>query len=518
MALKGHTRIELTNVETGEVEVHEDDNMVTNALSKLLGNYGCFCGNPLYGVLGGAGENVLKRLTGGLMLFDNAIEENPEIIYAPNGVSVVGCGAQTSYSGANTMAGSYNSTESGWTDEGGYKHVWDFATHQANGNIACASLTTAAGGKITDGTYPYSDDYKYGVGTNIDNEIIPDICDRSLGFLFNNFSSVAHCMKYILFADATNNYIIAPSSNAEVYERSGQSASDEEFKKSIFYKKSIDLSFYRIGFTNFSIFDSYENGVVGTKYIKTITVEMPDGLKEIITDEMLNDSSYYWCADSLCDNNNIYLIIRFGKNIYNEAKIKVGETFYIWEIETETFGSNYYSFTNQLSENILASKMDNTYLEDVNNLHRYMCINNEYIVCQGESGKTYIINKNNTSNVDVATNQLGDDIYIMDAISFFVYGNKVYIIRNTTSGLPVLDVENKKIKYKNVSYGNFPFVTSKYLRQIPVKDAHYILTEDSDYLKIVTDPAMLVTINNLETPIQKTSAQTMKVTYVLTQE
>ena len=51
MALKGHTRIELRNIETGEVEVHEDDNMVTNALSKLLGNYGWFANDTLYEVM-----------------------------------------------------------------------------------------------------------------------------------------------------------------------------------------------------------------------------------------------------------------------------------------------------------------------------------------------------------------------------------------------------------------------------------------------------------------------------------
>ena len=33
MALKGETIIELTDVTTGEVEVHRDTNMVTNALN-----------------------------------------------------------------------------------------------------------------------------------------------------------------------------------------------------------------------------------------------------------------------------------------------------------------------------------------------------------------------------------------------------------------------------------------------------------------------------------------------------
>ena len=34
--IKGHTKIILTNVETGEEEVHEDDNLVTNAIDKII--------------------------------------------------------------------------------------------------------------------------------------------------------------------------------------------------------------------------------------------------------------------------------------------------------------------------------------------------------------------------------------------------------------------------------------------------------------------------------------------------
>lgn len=38
MGLKGTTRIELTNVKTGEKEVIEKDNLVTNAVASILGN------------------------------------------------------------------------------------------------------------------------------------------------------------------------------------------------------------------------------------------------------------------------------------------------------------------------------------------------------------------------------------------------------------------------------------------------------------------------------------------------
>jgi hypothetical protein len=53
-----------------------------------------------------------------------------------------------------------------------------------------------------------------------------------------------------------------------------------------------------------------------------------------------------------------------------------------------------------------------------------------------------------------------------------------------------------------------------------LKGVHYGIgiSSDNNLLKLWLDPTLLVTINNLETPVQKTSAQTMKVTYVLTQD
>ena len=40
MTLHGHTRIELTDVHTGAVEVVESDNLITNAVSDIFNGYG----------------------------------------------------------------------------------------------------------------------------------------------------------------------------------------------------------------------------------------------------------------------------------------------------------------------------------------------------------------------------------------------------------------------------------------------------------------------------------------------
>ena len=42
MGIKGKTTFELTDVNTGEVEVIEDSNMITNGLQEFLTTYGYF--------------------------------------------------------------------------------------------------------------------------------------------------------------------------------------------------------------------------------------------------------------------------------------------------------------------------------------------------------------------------------------------------------------------------------------------------------------------------------------------
>ena len=71
--LKGKTRIELTDVHTGEVEVIEEENMVTNALQHIFNPMGYVkAADPMYTT-----EYVYyyTTLTGGLLLLNKSLEE-----------------------------------------------------------------------------------------------------------------------------------------------------------------------------------------------------------------------------------------------------------------------------------------------------------------------------------------------------------------------------------------------------------------------------------------------------------
>ncbi len=150
--LKGKSVIELTNVHTGEKEVYEDTNLVTEAIADVLNTniQGMMYDSPSFD--GKSGDDwllpVYERLTGGILLYQNAITEDPTIIYAPLDNPLIGYASSDANNTADTKRGSRNLTESKKVDNS-YKYVWDFATSQANGTISCICLTNSLAGKGT---------------------------------------------------------------------------------------------------------------------------------------------------------------------------------------------------------------------------------------------------------------------------------------------------------------------------------------------------------------------------------
>lgn len=155
--LKGQTIFELTDVKSGEVERIVENNMFTNALNEVFNKAPFYFNNLLLSKVKykDASENLMtptfNKALGGLLLFPQAIEENAATIYAPTSNKPTGIASNDAYSGEDARRGSFNEIESGVITEGGvvtgYKFVWDFATSQANGSIACAALTSWKGGK-----------------------------------------------------------------------------------------------------------------------------------------------------------------------------------------------------------------------------------------------------------------------------------------------------------------------------------------------------------------------------------
>lgn len=164
--LKGKSKIELFDAATGaKLTEQRNSNLVTDALNVIANckdKTGLLRWWNSMGSDGGTDLSKLneyhevcpsramlplyKKALGGILLWDGNIAEDPSIMMPPANVSEVGH-AGDAYSGANIYRGSYNSNESGKIS-GGYRHVWDFDTDKANGVIKCLSLTSRHGGNM----------------------------------------------------------------------------------------------------------------------------------------------------------------------------------------------------------------------------------------------------------------------------------------------------------------------------------------------------------------------------------
>lgn len=161
--LKGKTVIELTNVNTGQKEVYEDTNLVTEAAFDILNVNidGMLYDNTNFN--GSSGEDWLlpikKNIMGGILLYQNEIEEREDNIYAPMNNPLIGYASDDVNNTLDVRRGSRNLTESKVVD-GGFRFVWDFATSQANGTISAVCLSNTLAGRGTE----YSNNYMVRIG------------------------------------------------------------------------------------------------------------------------------------------------------------------------------------------------------------------------------------------------------------------------------------------------------------------------------------------------------------------
>ena len=185
--LRGTTRIELTDVNTGEVETYENHNMVTNALRDVLKPLGLskrpsrFFSDfvPYY-----------EKLLGGILCFDKEIPENADNYYPPADAALIGCAAYGVQNNTkNTFRGGFNQTESEINLKDRYvKYVYDFATSQANGTIASVCLTNKHGGFTSYGSKnaSYTRDYP----------LMQSICEDNLQYVYPDKTGANTSSKY----------------------------------------------------------------------------------------------------------------------------------------------------------------------------------------------------------------------------------------------------------------------------------------------------------------------------------
>ena len=150
MSLHGHTRIELTNVHTGAVEVVEKDNTITSAVTDIFNGYGGYLNKAAMMWRGGVDDayvpkDLVSLFYGGLLLYDRPLGGGG--LFAPAAAGITGTAlVKQVNSTTNTVRGSANLTETVIDPANGIDtYVYEFATNQANGVIQSVCLTHPLG-------------------------------------------------------------------------------------------------------------------------------------------------------------------------------------------------------------------------------------------------------------------------------------------------------------------------------------------------------------------------------------
>ena len=211
--MKGLSKILLINKKTNVVEeTFEDENIITNALSNAF-----YLPTQYQRTLVSAdtsGDALLKwqnalmppnrNALGGILLWDNVLEEDVDNIYPPNDTKNVGY-AGGNYSGSNSMRGTFNSLESGIIT-GGWRNVWDFDTARCNNKtIKAITLTHVNCGN--NGFSSPEETTSSSQGFCTEGDVFPRIEEshKALGFVANgnDLQNDNNVMLYCTFPSST---------------------------------------------------------------------------------------------------------------------------------------------------------------------------------------------------------------------------------------------------------------------------------------------------------------------------
>ena len=474
--LKGKTTFELTDVNTGEVEVIEDSNMITNGLQEFLRTYGYF-GCDILSDETMRTNSLWVNLLGGLFLFDTALDEDVNNTFMPAGVKMIGNGSKdVSNSGAVTELGSYNTTESGLQSDGSIKFVYDFSTEQANGNIACACLTSKVGGYIGMG----NDSNRYINNSYVLNAYRSD----NNHYCYSGIDGATNGASYMLYPVYSENAIYFTNPYNIIYSSAYSSQHWSVTKK-------IQILKVRAGFTSVGIKDRRDLRNI----VATYDVDIPQD----ILDYMGTSTSYITISRD--SERNVYVIFN-KKSPYDASEIRAGEFCWIMKIDKD-MNATAYKFTNNVGKLL---RLDNKYITfDGDYLWMMYAYNRPFYL--------YGIKYSDSTQIIEAGVINGSNIY-----GLYTIGKNLIGLYDNYNCNIVYDVVNRTHRQANGSLndaGNnilIPFADKKGLY------LQVYLVSTPNYLYVMKDPRYLATINNLSEPVVKTSSKTMKVTYTLTFE
>lgn len=472
MGIKGKTTFELTDVNTGEVEIIEDNNMVTNALQEFMFTYGVF--NKSIFINDNMTNALCLNLLGGLFLFDTALDEDVDNTFMPAGVKMVGNGSNCANNSDVTELGSYNTTESGVQSDGSIKFVYDFATNQANGTIACACLTSRVGGYMGMG----NSKKRYASSNRINAH------QSSGSSLYLALPGAGNYYFNILYPVYNENAIYCTNPYNTVY-------TSTESRQHWSVTKKIEILRVRAGFTSVGIKDTWNLN----KVIDSFEVDIPQAILDYMG---TSTATIIPVGDSF--NRNIFLI-------FNKSTNTIASGAYCWIMKIDKDKNvTAHKFTNNVNENLS--------LRTLTDSRKQYTINGDYLWVASSSYKLYGIKySDSTQIIDTGADTNSAYPHIC-SIAENLVGIGGVLRGSTFPAYSIYDVVNRTYKYVN---GDEDGNNYMYIPFADKKGVYLKVYELGGKMEIIKDVRYLATINNLSEPVVKTSSKTMKVTYTITE-
>lgn len=497
MALHGHTKIELTDVNTGSVDVYESDNIVTNAYRDLF-SFSMMDNSPYRQRL--IVNANADHMMGGLLAFAESVEEDADNYDFPVDNDVTAhAGNNTSYDAADLSKGIKNTTLSQSTPNS-RTFVWDFDPEHGNGTISCIALTSMYCGN---GCLPVNGTT---TTTNITNPL--DL----FSYNTNNTNTTTYASYYqvattqsasttpYMFATYTSIddgkiYIVQPgaaSGHLYIYE-----AKFNGLKIDPFSSVNLCATYCNCGngFTSFTLNDvnlsQYGTGVVGN---------------------FTREGKYF------------YITFRTSANIAANAEFNVA----IVDVTTGQY--TIKKMRNTTGVNIVGDNMQ----VNANRMDTMLKLGNR-LCFVGSDRKIYAIDMDNNNDVvtiktvdgaDLLTTGGANSLKFHTGVGKYKYiwpkgtnntitsdtSFKVYVVTNDAVAKPtsIVGCANSLAPANTAQSATAGFTDKRNLHTVSSAGGTYM------YVMFGVPNMYLATINNLDAPVVKTADKTMRITYTLT--
>ena len=578
MKLKGHATFELNNVETGEKRVIEEDNLVTNFFEKMCVQTGMFgydfmqlykCSQAAGGLIS---TDKFTEFFHGLILFEEPVDEDPDNIWPRSGNRMVGQ-AVAGYSGTSVKTGTFNANESG-SIENGVKYVWDFGTSKSNGQISCACLTTWQGGLCGMGSEPdltpsdfkgmfriFSLDssrhsYIYSVNVRMPQPMIAIDYDEGVGYAPAGWFGMCHHPEGWQWDDG---------SACNIY--------------SFVMSKKIKILKYELPMTKLDFFTPAPRSTQRYETLSfNMPQEIINSIANY--DTIFSGRSYFTRSVPACFNywdKHIYVYIHFAgittSNKDSSRTLRPNDDFYIIDLDLVNKTSSAFKYKNTTGASLTndynafggeasSGRVGSYSTDDRPNSFDFrnspIYVTDEWLIMHMTNGKVYRVSRKDNTNVvefkqrdsegNLSAISFGDPFVNhydrANSLKFYPLGttleqikkNKVVALRENSPYLLLFDFNEATVEFlsagKDIAYwiegdGNnlSRLITGCHLTKIWGTD-YFCVTGGrtvnqnhvgGNYGSITTFPIFMTTINNLATPVVKTAAETMKVTYTITQ-